>query len=326
MSVAGCGADFPVLLAPMAGVTDRVYRNICKRFGCDLAFSEMVSAKGLCYENLNTFALLEPDGDGKPTGVQLFGSDPDFMEKAALLLCKRMGTDIAVLDINMGCPAKKIVKNGDGSALMQDPARAQRVAAAAVRAAKRFNIPVSVKLRSGYDASHINAVEVALRVQDAGAAGVTVHGRTREQMYSGHSDWDIIAEVKRALSIPVTGNGDVFSGADAAAMYAHTGCDGIMVARGALGAPYIFSEIKAAIAGTPYTPPTQSERLDMAIAHAQALMDAYGEHGGIEMRKHVAWYVRGIHGAAALRLAVNSAQPSELVQLLERAKYDLYGA
>ena len=241
--------EFPVLLAPMAGVTDLAFREICRAMGADFSYTEMVSAKGLYYGSERTASLLAASPLERPYGVQLFGAEPEIVAGMAKRLADEAHPGLALIDLNMGCPARKITGNGEGSALMLDLPRAARIIESA---AKSSSLPITVKFRKGFDAAHINAVAFARMAEESGAAMLTVHGRTREQMYSGKADWDIIAAVKTAVSIPVIGNGDVFSGQDALALRAHTGCDGIMVARGAEGNPFIFREIHAALAGKPY--------------------------------------------------------------------------
>lgn len=304
-----------VCLAPLAGVSDRAFRRVAREFGAEYTVSEMVSAKALCYEQgcrrtpnasrLRTAPLAAVLREEYPMGVQLFGAEPEFMARAAALLesgdylgaCGE--TSPAVIDINMGCPMNKIVSNGEGSALMRDPVRAAEIVRAVVGAVK---LPVTVKLRAGWDAAHINAVELARRVEDAGAAAVCIHGRTREQMYAPSADREIVRRVKEAVRIPVIGNGDIFSAEDALRMLEETGCDGVMIARGAQGNPWIFREVIAALEHTPYTPPTAQERLTVALRHAEALVHEKGERIGIaEARKHMAWYVHGMRGAAAVR-------------------------
>jgi nifR3 family TIM-barrel protein len=264
----------------------------------------MISAKGLYYGGAGSAALLQTSPLERPCGVQLFGREPALMAQMARHICERYAGELAVIDINMGCPAPKITGNGEGSALMLEPALAGRIVAAVAKASA---LPVTVKFRKGYDGARGNAVEFAKVAQDSGAAMVAVHGRTREQMYQGKADWDVIAAVKQAVHIPVIGNGDVFTGADAVRMRAHTGCDGIMVARGAQGNPFIFKEIKAALAGEAYAPPTGRERIDMAMEHLARMAAWKGERAAVEMRKHLAWYVKGLRGAAALRVRVNQA-------------------
>lgn len=304
-----------VCLAPLAGVSDRAFRQVARAFGAEYTVSEMVSAKALCYEQncrrpatgnrIRTAPLAAVMRDEYPMAVQLFGAEPDFMARAAQLLesgeylgaCGEIPP--AAIDINMGCPMVKIVGNGEGSALMRDPERAAAIVRAVARAVR---LPVTVKMRSGWDAEHINAVELAQRVEDAGAAAICVHGRTRQQMYAPAADWDIIRRVKEAVRIPVIGNGDLFTADDAMRMLRETGCDGVMIARGAQGNPWIFRELISAMEGIPYTPPDTAERLAVAYRHAEALVREKGEKIGIsESRKHMAWYVHGMRGAAAVR-------------------------
>lgn len=315
--------EFPVLLAPMAGVTDLAFREICRAMGADFSYTEMVSAKGLYYGSERTASLLAASPLERPYGVQLFGAEPEIVAGMAKRLADEAHPGLALIDLNMGCPARKITGNGEGSALMLDLPRAARIIESA---AKSSSLPITVKFRKGFDAAHINAVAFARMAEESGAAMLTVHGRTREQMYSGKADWDIIAAVKTAVSIPVIGNGDVFSGQDALALRAHTGCDGIMVARGAEGNPFIFREIQAALAGKPYAPPTNAERIDTALAHARRLVECRGARAVIEMRKHVAWYLSGMRGASALRAQVNAiGSLAELESMLTQYKHALNG-
>ena len=309
---------FPIILAPMAGVTDLTYRALCKELGCDFTYTEMVSAKGLYYGGAGSAALLETAPNERPCGVQIFGREPELMAEIAGRLSEENNGELALIDINMGCPAPKITGNGEGSALMLEPVLAGRIIE---DVAKASSLPVTVKFRKGFDDNHVNALEFGKIAQESGAAMVTIHGRTRSQMYSGKADWDIIARLKAELSIPVIGNGDIFSGTDALAMRAHTGCDGVMVARGAQGNPFIFKEIKAALCGEPYTPPSEREKLDMAMAHLRRAVEHKGQRAVIEMRKHVAWYLKGIKGAAALRSQVNAANTlEEMLALLDRER------
>lgn len=303
------------MLAPMAGVTDLPYRALCKELGCDFTYTEMVSAKGLYYGGNGSAALLETAPNERPCGVQIFGREPELMAEIARRLCGENRGELALIDINMGCPAPKITGNGEGSALMLEPVLAGRIIEAV---AKASSLPVTVKFRKGFDENRVNALEFGRIAQESGAAMVTIHGRTRAQMYSGKADWDIIAKLKQTLSIPVIGNGDVFSGADALAIRAHTGCDGIMVGRGAQGNPFIFEEIKAALQGEPYQQPSEAQRLAMARLHLKRAVEHKGPRAVIEMRKHIAWYLKGIRGAAILRAKVNAATSlEEMLALLE---------
>jgi tRNA-dihydrouridine synthase B len=303
----------PVLLAPMAGVTDLPFRALCASMGADFTYTEMVSAKGLSFGGKNSFALLETSKEERPCGVQLFGSEPQLMADIARMLCTQYSGQLALIDINMGCPARKVTGNREGSALMLDPKHASSIIAAVVKSSR---LPVTVKFRKGYDDAHVNAPEFAQVAEESGAAAVTVHGRTREQMYSGKADWDCIASVKQAVKIPVIGNGDVFNGSDALKLLKHTGCDAVMVGRGAQGNPFLFEEIKAALNGMPYEKPSDEKRIDTAIAHVKAHVKHKGERAVIEMRKHVAWYVRGMRECTLLRAKLNTCATAEALCVL----------
>ena len=295
------------ILGPMAGVTDLPFRLLCKEQGAGLVCMEMVSAKGILYNNKNTESLLEIHPDEMPASLQLFGSDPKIVSEMAKRIEER---PFAILDINMGCPVPKVVRNGEGSALMKNPKLVFELVSAVVKAIEK---PVTVKIRKGFDEQHVNAVEIAKIIEEAGAAAIAVHGRTREQYYSGKADWEIISKVKDAVSIPVIGNGDVTSGERAIAMREQMGCDGVMIARGAQGNPWIFSELTAyEQTGTLPPRPSLGEIKKIMLRHAALQLEYKGEYLGIrEMRKHVAWYVKGLHGAARLRDAINKVETYE---------------
>jgi len=297
-----------VFLAPMAGVTDKVFRVLCKEMGCGLVYSEMVSAKGIMHNNRNTQKLLEIDEAEKPAAVQLFGSDPVIMGKMAEKLDENK--DIAILDINMGCPAPKIVKNGEGSALLQNPELIGEIVKAVSQSTSK---PVTVKMRKGFEGEESACVKAAVKAAESGAAAVTIHGRTREQYYSGKADWDIIKEVKKNVDIPVIGNGDINSPQSAKAMLEYTGCDAIMIGRAAEGNPWIFKRVISYLQdGIMLDEPTYKERLDMARRHLDMLVDFKGEHIGVcEMRKHLGWYIKGLPHSAEMRVVINTAATCE---------------
>ena len=305
---------FPVALAPMAGVTDLPFRILCREMGCDLTFTEMVSAKGLLYGNENTAKLLETTPLEEPCGFQIFGSEPAVMADIARRLEEDYAGKVGIIDINMGCPAHKIVGNGEGSALMRDLPLASSIIEAVAKAVK---LPVTVKFRKGWDEASVNAVAFARMAEESGASGLCVHGRTRAQGYSGKADWEIIRAVKAAVRVPVLGNGDIYTAEDMHRMREETGCDGVLVARGAMGNPWIFRACKAALRGEEETPPTLEERVLLAIRHA-GMQEAYrGPHGIVEMRKHVAWYLNGLPHAAKRRGQINTVQTlAELEELL----------
>lgn len=310
-----------LLLAPMAGVTDKVYREICTRFGADGTVTEMVSAKGylLTPREREEVVQLRETSPGERCALQIFGSDADFMGRAAERLCEDR---FFALDVNMGCPAPKIVSGGDGSAMLRDLPNAERVLRAVVRNA---TLPVTVKMRMGWDETSVNYLDAGKMAQDCGAAAVTLHARTRSEMYSGRAHWEAIAELSARLSIPVIGNGDVESAQDAQEMLRQTGCYAVMVGRGAMGNPWIFRDWQRARQGLPPAAPSPRERIETAHAHARALVAHKGEYIGLrEMRKHAAWYLKGLRGSAQVRVRVNLAQSlGELADILQAYLADL---
>ena len=305
-------------LAPMAGVTDRAFRRVCRTMGADYTTSEMVSAKALVYEQRSnkstrsvTGALAAVRADETPMAVQVFGSEPAFMAEAARLLasCDYRGCESEVaptaIDINMGCPVRKIVSNGEGSALMRQPKLVYDIVRAVVDACP---LPVTVKIRAGWDVDSINAPEIAKIAADAGASMICVHARTREQMYNPGIDISVIRRVKEAVDVPVIGNGDIYTAADAINMMKETGCDGVAIGRGAMGNPWLFSEIKAAMEGKSYTPPAVFERFDVALSQIREMIEEKGERVGVaEAKKHLAWYCHGMDGAASARNRIMQA-------------------
>lgn len=304
-----------VILAPMAGVTDLPFRVLCREQGAGCVVTEMVSAKAVLYNNKNTRELLQIDPAERPAAVQLFGSEPDIMAEIAARLEEG---PYDYIDVNMGCPVPKIVNNGEGSALMKNPERAKEVLTAMVRAVKK---PVTVKFRKGFNDLSVNAVEFAKMAESCGVAAVAVHGRTREQYYSGKADWDIIRQVKEAVRIPVIGNGDIFTPEDAGRMLKETGCDGIMVARGAKGNPWLFGRINHYLdTGEVLPGPSMAEIKAMILRHGRMLVQFKGEGGAMrEMRGHMAWYTKGMPHSATLRNEINQVETLErFVELLDR--------
>ena len=320
-----------IMLAPMAGATDHAFRAVCRSFGAEYLVSEMVCAKALCYEQKikksltaspsKTAPLAAIVENELPMAVQIFGNEPEFMAEAARMIAENSyrGTvskfTPTAIDINMGCPVPKLVSNGEGSALLKNPELAAEIVRSVVRA---VDIPVTVKIRTGWDRNSINAVEMAKRLEDAGASLICVHGRTREQQYAPFADWIQIAKVKEAVNVPVIGNGDIFEPRDALRMMKETGCDGVMIGRGALGNPWIFENVINLLEGREERKISVDETVDVALSHLRLMIQDKGERAGIaESRKHLGWYMKGIRGAAELRNRINCAESlDELTELL----------
>lgn len=301
-----------VFLAPMAGVTDHPYRMICKEFGVGMMTTEMVSAKGLLYESIRTNELLYVDPKEHPIGAQLFGSDPEILSDMAK---KVEETDVDFIDINMGCPAPKITKNAEGSALLKYP---ERIGEIVHEVSKALSKPLTVKIRKGFDDDNVNAVQVAKIIEQAGASAIALHGRTREQFYSGVADWDIIKEVKKNISIPLIGNGDIKSPEDAKRMLDYTGCDAVLIARAAQGNPWIFKRtVHYLETGELLPEPNFEERVEVILKHAKMLEAYKGQYIGIrEMRSHLTNYVRGVHGATELRRQMTKVETYDDIKRL----------
>ncbi|MFA5524319.1 MAG: tRNA dihydrouridine synthase DusB [Tissierellales bacterium] len=320
MKIGNIEIENRVFLAPMAGITDVVFRTICKEMGAGLVYSEMVSAKGLYYKDKKTEDLMVIDERERPSILQIFGSDAEIMKQVTYdYLNKR--EDIDIIDINMGCPTPKIVKNGDGSTLMKEPEKIRDIVKKVVSVSTK---PVTIKIRAGWDDTSINAVEIAKIIEDNGASAIAVHGRTREQFYTGTSDWNIIKEVKENTRIPIIGNGDIYTPEDGLRMMKETGCDAIMIGRGSRGNPWIFKRTVALLEkGINISLPTTSERIDMCLEHFRTLCDLRGERIGVkEMRKHIAWYIKGMRDSAEVKNKINTVIDREQMEneLLEYRK------
>ncbi|WAW15007.1 tRNA dihydrouridine synthase DusB [Peptostreptococcus equinus] len=303
-----------VFLAPMAGVTDLPFRLICKEHGCGLLYTEMINAKALCYNDENTKKMLNIADEELPVAVQIFGSEPEYMARATEILNEYPNE---VLDINMGCPAPKVIKNGDGSALMKNPEQIKRILDKVLEKSKKS---VTIKIRKGWDENSVNAIEIAKIAQEAGVDAITIHGRTKEQYYSGKADWDIIEQIKSEIKIPVIGNGDVVTIGDAIAIKEKTKCDAIMIGRGAQGNPWIFETINAYIQkGIILDPPSKEEKINVAIKHLKMAIKEHGEYVAIrEMRKHIGWYLKGMKHSARFRDEINHlTSETEVIKALE---------
>ena len=309
MNIGNVSLDNRVFLCPMAGVTDLPFRLICKQKGCGMLYTEMINAKALCYNDENTKKMTKIEDEEHPIAIQIFGSEPEYMGRAAEILNSHPNE---ILDINMGCPAPKVIKNGDGSALMKNPKLAEEVMRAVVENSTK---PVTLKIRKGWDDNSVNAVEIAKIAEQAGISAVAIHGRTREQYYSGKADWDIIKEIKDSISIPVIGNGDVFEIEDAINMLEKTNCDAIMIGRGAQGNPWIFNRINHYMqTGEILAKPTAEEKISTAIEHMKLAVAEHGEYVAVrEMRKHIGWYIKGLKNSARYRDEINKLTDCESV-------------
>lgn len=310
MKIGNVTLENPFFLAPLAGITDASFRRICKEQGAGLVYSEMVSGKGLYYNDESTKRLLKVYEDEKPIAFQIFGSEPEIITYTAKELA---GRENCILDINMGCPVPKVIKNGEGSALLKNPRQVEAVVKAAVEAAGK---PVTAKIRIGWDSDSINAIEIAKAIESSGASAIGVHGRTREQYYNGKADWAVIKQVKKAVSIPIIGNGDVFSAQDAIRIMEETDCNFVMIARGAMGNPWIFREALALWRGQQLPdPPTLEEKILIINKQFDFLLLEKGEYVTVrEMRKHIGWYLKGVPGSAEIRRQVNSICESDVMK------------
>ncbi len=309
-----------IFLAPMAGVTDRAYRIICKEMGAGLVFTEMVSSKGLYYEDEKTKELTSIAEKERPVAIQIFGSDPSIMSEVVKKYINPRD-DIDILDINMGCPAPKIVKNGDGAALLKNPPLIKKILKEVVKASTK---PVTIKIRIGWDINNINGMEIAKIAEEEGVSAITVHGRTRDMFYSGKANWEYIGKIKNSVNIPVIGNGDIFEPIDAVNMMEYTGCDGVAIGRGAMGNPWIFKRINLLIEGKDDVKPSNIDRINMAIKHLNMVCDIKGEKTGIrEMRKHIAWYLKGMRDSNKIKNIINSVESKQEIEkiLLDYAQY-----
>lgn len=314
MKIGNVQLNNKVFLSPMAGVTDLPFRLICKEKGCGMLYTEMINAKALCYDDENTKKMLKIEDEEHPIAVQIFGSEPEFMGKAAAIMNEYPNE---ILDINMGCPAPKVIKNGDGSALMRNPKLASEVLSSVVKNSKK---PVTLKIRKGWDDDSVNAVEIAKIAEQCGISALAIHGRTREQFYSGKADWDIIEQIKQTINIPVIGNGDVFEVEDAVNMLEKTKCDAIMIGRGAQGNPWIFKRINHYMeTGEILSEPTLEERITTAIKHMNLAVAEHGEYVAVrEMRKHIGWYLKGLKNSAKYRDQINKITDyKEVIAMLE---------
>lgn len=321
MEIGNIKLDNNVFLAPMAGITDLAFRILCKEMGAGLVFSEMVSAKGIYYKDKSTKRLMEVNSRERPVAIQIFGSDPDVMSHVvANYLNKRQ--DIDIIDINMGCPAPKIVKNGDGSALMKDPKLARSVLSSVVKAS---NKPVTLKIRMGWDHENINGIEIGKIAEEEGISAITIHSRTKDMFYSGQADWDFIKEFKENIEIPVIGNGDIFKPEDGIRMLKETKCDAIAIGRGSQGNPWIFKRILSLLDGKVDKPPTVDEKISMCIRHLELLTKIKGEKVGVrEMRKHAAWYLKGLKNSNEVKNNLNTINNKEEMKVLLENFLEIY--